>query len=119
MEFINEINVSAGTYYKVMEIANLVNIVFQYKVIAGSDNTVELQFWTSVYTDAEDSIDDDWVNCTEFLTEEEELIVKQNNTINDVAITDSQCPFAKMKVKYIIKADTPDNSIKVGWNSNK
>ena len=118
MDLIDETNVSAGTYYKVIQVANLSNIVFQYKMVAGTSNTVEIQFWTSVYTDAEDSTDDDWVNCTEFLTEEEECSITKG-TINDIAVTDSNVPFAKVKIKYIVTADTPDNSIKVGWNSNR
>lgn len=115
---INETDLSTGTYYEVMEVSNVANIAFQYKLIAGTDNILELQFWSTVYIDADDSTDGDWVNVTEFLTEEEELIV-EDETINDMAITDSNVPFAKVKIKYIVTADNPDNTIKIGWNCDR
>ena len=119
MDLIDETDVAAGTYYEVIQVANIANIAFQYKIVTGEDNEIELQIWGTVYIDANNSTDDDWSNITEFLTEEEELIIKQNSILNDVSITDSQCPFAKVKVKYIVTTDTPDNSIKAGWNSDK
>ena len=117
-ELINETNLSTGTYQKVISVDNLCNILFQYKLIAGEDNTIEIQFWGTSYTDATSSTDDDWVNITEFLTEEEILSVT-NDTVHDFAITDSQCPFAEIKVKYIITTSSPDNTVKIGWHSDK
>ena len=119
MNLINETNLSAGTYYEVIQVANLANVAFQYKIIVVDDNEIELQFFGTTETDADETTDDDWVNITEFLTEEVELIIEKDATLNDISITDSQCPFAKIKVKYIVTTDTPNNSIKVGWNSNK
>lgn len=111
-------NQDAGTYYEVVKVRNLSNIVFQYNLIAGADNTIELQLWGTVYASAEDSTEDDWANITEFLTEEETLSVT-NESLQDMAITDSNCPFAKVKIKYIVTATTPDNAIKVGCNGGR
>jgi hypothetical protein len=115
---IDETDVTTGTYYEVLKTRNLCNIVFQYKLIAGVDNIIELQFWGTVYIEAEESTDDDWTNITEFLTEEETLSIT-NDSLQDLAITDSNVALAKVKIKYIVTASSPDNTIKVGWNSDK
>ena len=118
MVIVNEINVLDGEYYKVIKTANLQNLAIQYKLTAGGPDTVEIQFWGTVYTDAVENTDDDWVDLTEFLTEYE-IRFAQLNTVNDIAFIDSSCTIAKLKIKYIIATAAPNNSIKIGWNTNK
>lgn len=116
MQLISEINKAAGTYSKVVEVPNLRNFIFQYKLIAGADNTVELQFWGTVYSDANNGTDDDWANITEFLTGLNQVSVT-DDAIHDMSLMDTNCTFAKIKVKYIVTAVTPNNTIKVGWST--
>ncbi len=118
MELINEINKDAGIYYEIVQIADLKNLIFQYKLIAGVDNTVEIQFWGTVYTNADGNTDDDWVNITEFLTELNKISV-ENETLHDMTLLDTNCTFAKIRIKYIIVTSSPNNTIKIGWNSDK
>ena len=115
---INQTNMSAGTSQEVLSVANLKNIIFQYKLVAGASNTIEVQFWGTVYTDAVDGTDADWLNVTTFLTGLGTLSVT-SGTLHDMSLIDSNCTFAKIKVKYIVTASAPDNTLKVGWNTDK
>ena len=99
-----------------MEVTNLRNFVFQYKLLAGVNNTLEIQFWGTVYTDADNETDDDWVNVTEFLTGLSQVTVT-DDIIHDMSLLDTNCTFSKIKVKYIVTAVTPDNAIKIGWST--
>jgi len=116
MILVSEINLAAGTYLKVMQLENLRNFIFQYRLLAGVNNSVEIQFWGTVYADADNETDNDWVNITEFLTGSRQVIVNDDN-IHDMSLLDTNCTFAKIKVKYIVTAVTPNNIVKIGWST--
>lgn len=119
MRLIDETNKAEGTYYKVMKVANLKNLAIQYHIIAAASDTIELQLWGTVYTDTVDSDDDEWNELTEFLTEHKnQNFIITNDEIHDIVFLDSSVTLAKIKIKYIVTTNTPNNSIKVGWNTN-
>lgn len=114
---IDETNKIAGSYYAVVDVPSVINSIFQYKLIAAVSDSIELQFWGTVYYNADNDTDDDWVNITEFFTEVVSLVVT-NASVQDLSIIDSNCAFAKIRVTYIVTSASPANTIKVGWNTN-
>ncbi len=118
MILFDETNQVAGTYYEVLKGINVKNLSVQYELIAGAANTVELQFWATVFEDASGATDDDWVNITEFLTSETTLSVT-NSSVSNITLIDTDCMFVKVRVTYIVTASAPSNTIKIGYNSAK
>ncbi len=113
----NETNGVAGTVHIPLHIANVKNLAIQYKLIADTSCTVELQFWGTVYDDADPDTNDDWVNITEFLTEQEQVIA-DNSTIHEISLIDSECTFAEIRITRIVVGANPVNTIRVGWNTD-
>lgn len=118
MDLITATDIATGTYYKSVSVDNLKNFIFQYKLTAGKDNTVEIQFWATVYSDANESTDDDWLNITTLFTGLEKIMAT-DETIHDMSINDSNLTFAKIKIKYIVTESGPSNSLKIGLHSDQ
>jgi hypothetical protein len=118
MEIINKTDVATGTYIKAVPTASLVSIALQYDVMAGEGNIIEFQFWGTVYPDADESIDDDWVNMTQDLCGVDKVSVT-GDTKRELLMSDHDITLAQIKVKCKVTAATPDNYIKIGWNSDR
>ena len=119
-KLIEATNLAQGTTQSIMEVANKRNLAIQYRIRAGASDTVELQLWGTVYHDADNNTDVDWVEVTEFLTEHKNQDFKiTNDTVHDISFLDSELTFAKIKLKYIVTTSAPNNFIKTGWNSDK
>ena len=119
MNLISVTDLAEGEYRKAFPTAHIKNLVFQYKLTTGSGNVISLQFFGTVYADADDDTEDDWVNITGLLAGHLELLAVENSTMHDMAILDTDCRFAKIKIKYTITAPVPDNAVKIGWSTNK
>ena len=117
MRLIDETNQVAGTYRSVIEIANLRNIAIQYNITAAASDHIEIQLWGTVYSNAVDGIEDEWVEVTEFLTEKK-IFEVEDESIHDISFIDSACTLAKLKVLYIVTTSAPNNTIKIGWNTD-
>lgn len=118
MKLFEETNKAAGSYYAIMEVANLRNIAIQYKIIAAASDDIELQLWGTVHTDAVDATEDDWVEITDFLTERKIFNIT-DETVHEIAFLDSELTLAKIKIKYIVTTSAPNNYIKIGWNTDR
>jgi hypothetical protein len=119
MNLIDETDVPDGTYYKVIEVANLRNIAIQYKITTGPMNVIELHFYATTDSDADDDTLDDWVDVTRLGTGMPRIFVQANQEEHDIAYNDREMTIAKLKVLYTVSTTMPDNSIKVGWSSDK
>ena len=118
MLLFDKTNINSGTYQEILTGSYVKHLSIQYKIIAGADNTVELQIWGTVFNDCDNNTDDDWLNITEFLTGMTEIIITNDN-IHDISLIDTHCNFSKIKIKYIVTNSSPDNKVKIGWGSTK
>lgn len=109
----------AGEDKEVIQTANLRNITFQFKLIAGTGNTLGIQFLATVYSDANNDTNDDWEDITELLSDSPDPVTVTEGVLRGMYVMDTNCAFAKVKVVYVVTAATPDNTIKVGWHSDK
>lgn len=118
MILVQKTNLANGSYQEILTGSYVKHLSIQYKLIAGMSNTIEFQIWGTLFNDCDDNTDDDWINITEFLTGMSEIIITNDNK-HDIALIDTHCNFAKIKIKYIITTNSPDNDIKIGWSSTK
>jgi hypothetical protein len=111
---IDEDDVSEGTYQAVISLSNKQSSVIQYSITAGTSNSIELQFWGSIYDDADAETEDDWINVTSSFINSDDLIITEDST-KGLIFLDTDIPFSQLKFIYVVTATTADNSIKVGW----
>lgn len=114
---VNSVDDTAGTYTEIIDMSLVRNGIFQYKLIAGTGVTLELQFWGTVYPNSVNTIDTDWVNITEFMSGSTSIIAT-NETIHALSIVDTNSIFNKIKLKWIVTVGD-DNTVKIGWNHAK